>query len=379
MKKTLAVILSVVMLVCCIPFSVSAATEPQSVVWNENVTISETNILESHHNYTLQSGYTLTVNSDTTLRIPKDCTVTIKDKATLFCNGSIVVEGSLIIDGIINGGNSSQIYVLTGGSAKAAVRFPDLRSLGLEKRITVSYGITESGNAYEDQQEDFVWNKLETVGGTFYCPINQTVHVKAEIIEDEPPFDKYDDSKMTVFVNGIAAPYGQGSVNFAVTSSVNISYRAWNKDDDFLRTFNVHLPTGEGYAVYGREGEQSTIGETVKLKYGQSFAFRVELDPEYDMSAYEVYIYDGYGWLSLDPSNQDLSGIVPAKPDKYGYYVIDSVKGELQIQVKGVVKNETILLVGNILDMVKNIFDMIAGFFQEILAFLGISLGGEAA
>lgn len=377
MKKTLAVILSVVMLVCCIPFSVNAA-DSQSVVWNENKIISETYILESHHNYTLQSGYTLTVNSGTSLYIPKDCTVTIMDKATLFCNGSIYVEGSLIIDGIINGGNSSQIYVLTGGSAKAAVRFPDLKSLGLEKRITVSYGVTESGNAYEDQQEDFEWNPLETIGGTVYCPINQTVHVKAEILEDEPPFDKYDDSKMTVFVNGIAAPYGQGSVNFAVTSSVNISYRAWDKDDNFLNTFKIHLPTGEGYAVYGREGEQSALGETVTLKYGQSFAFKVELEPEYDMSAYEVYIYDGYGWISLDPS-QDLSGLEPAKPDDYGYYLIDSVKGDCQVYVTGVAKNETILMVGSILDMVKNIFDMISGFFQEILAFLGISFGGEAA
>ena len=102
-----------------------------------------------------------------------------------------------------------------------------------------------------------------------------------------------------------------------------------------------------------------------------SLAPVVEKHPEYDMSAYEVYIYNGYGWTNLDPS-QDLADIEPAKPDEYGYYTISEVKGEHTVYVVGVVANETLLMVGNILDMVKNIFEMIAGFFAEILAFFGM-------
>jgi hypothetical protein len=99
---------------------------------------------------------------------------------------------------------------------------------------------------------------------------------------------------------------------------------------------------------------------------------KVEIDPEYDMSAYEVYIYNGYGWTNLDPS-QDLADIEPAKPDEYGYYTIGEVKGEHTVYVVGVVANETLLMVGNILDMVKNIFEMIGAFFAEILAFFGLA------
>jgi len=378
MKKTLAVILSIVMLVCCIPFSVNAA---ENVVWDVNHTISASNELVSGNNYTQQSGI-LTVPSNMTVYIPAGTTVTVMQGATLRCLGYIIVYGTLIVDGFVDDEGASHISLAPESetaSAKAAVRFPKLADKGLAGKIKVSYGVTSSGNSYENIAEDFEWNEVSADGSTVYCSLNQFVHVKAEIIEDEPPFDKYDDSLMTVYINGLAAPYGQGSVVFEVSTSTNVSYRSWVRDDDFLNTFKIHLPTGEGYAVYGREGEQSAPGETVMLKYGQPFAFKVEIDPEYDMSVYEVYIYDGYGWLSLDPTNQDLSGITPAKPDDYGYYVIDSVKGELQIKVEGVVKNETILMVGSILDLVKNIFDMISSFFQEIFAFLGISFGGEAA
>ncbi len=380
MKKTLAVILSVLMIACCIPFSVNAATEVQ---WTAPVEIKESNPLVSGTNYTLKSGNLLTVPSNITLYIPADSVVTIEQGATLRCHGRIVVYGQLIVNGVIEGDGASHIEATGTGSATAAVRFPSVETMDksdLTGKIRVLYGVTEDGNVYEDMEEDFNWQELDDPNvRTIPCSLNQFVHIKVEIIEDEPPFDKYDDSKMTVFVNGVEVPYGRGSCSFRVTTAVDIAFRGWTGENDFLNTFNIHLPSGEGYAVYGREGEQSAVGETVQLRYGQPFAFRVEIDPEYDMSVYEVYIYDGYGWISLDPNNQDLSGITPAKPDKYGYYVIDSVKGELQIQVKGVVKNETILMVGSILDLVKNIYDMIAGFFQEILAFFGLAAGGEAA
>ena len=84
-------------------------------------------------------------------------------------------------------------------------------------------------------------------------------------------------------------PYGRGSSSFRLSTAVDVSFRHWQNENDFLNRFKVHLPSDEGYTVYGREGEQSAIGETVELVYDQPFAFRVEIDPEYDIPAIRIF------------------------------------------------------------------------------------------
>ncbi len=407
MKKILAIILSLVMLLCCVPFSANAADEPSSahVIWDKDQTIessayvcsnckysspkwSETcsncketgtigglqyAVLESNVNYTIKSGCVLTISPDVTAVVPLNSTLVVEAGATLRVYGELVVQGQLRIDGLVEGSGSEKIKVDRLGSALAAVRFPALENEGLKDRIDVSYGESETGDPYSDLQEGFKFEAVSESGQTIYIPLNQYIYVKAAIREPDIAYDKFDDSLMKVYVNNVPQNYGQGSYCFKVVSSANISYSPWTSDYDFLSTFEILLQGGEGYTVYGREGEQSAPGETVKLKYGQTFAFKVELDPEYDMSAYEVYVYNGYGWTNLDPS-QDLADIEPAKPDEYGYYTIENVKGPHTIYVTGVVANETILMVGNILDMVKNIFEMISAFFAEILALFGLAV-----
>lgn len=374
MKKTLAVILSLVMLLCCVPFAANAADEPVStlVEWSENHTIKATNELQSNVNYTIKKGYTLTIASDVTVIVPLSCTLIVEEGATLRVYGKMTVQGQLRVEGLIERGGAEKITVDDTGSTMVAVRFPALADEGLSGRISVSYGVSTTGDPYADLQEGFALKSVSDSGETVYVSLNEYVYVKAAINEPEPPYDKFDDALMQVYVNNMPQAYGQGVYNFKVVSSSNISYSPWTNDNDFLSTFEILLPTGEGYAVYGREGEQSALGETVKLKYGQTFSFKVEIDPEYDMSAYEVYVYDGYGWTNLDPS-QDLADIEPVKPDEYGYYSIKDIKGPHTVYVVGVVANETILMVGNILDMVKNIFEMISAFFAEILGFFGLA------
>ncbi len=375
MKKTLAVILSLVMLLCCVPFAANAADSPTSslIEWNENHTIKSTNELQSNVNYTVKKGYTLTIASDVTVIVPLSCTLIVEEGAALRVYGKMVVQGQLRVEGLIERGGAEKISVDDTGSTMIAVRFPALADEGLTGRIEVSYGVSTTGDPYADLQEGFALKSVSDAGETVYVSLNEYVYVKAAIKEPDPAYDKFDDSLMKVYVNNIPQTYGQGVHSFKVVSAADISYSPWTADNDFLSTFNIYLPTGEGYTVYGREGEQSALGETVKLKYGQTFSFKVEIDPEYDMSAYEVYIYNGYGWTNLDPS-QDLADIEPAKPDEYGYYTINQVKGEHTVYVVGVVANETLLMVGNILDMVKNVFEMIASFFAEILAFFGLAV-----
>ncbi len=371
MKKTLAIVLSVLMLVCMIPFAASAATVH---TFEASADFTSSNQLVSGDTYVIPSGVTMTVPTSITLYVPTGAILRVEEGAKLNVLGSIIVldGGQLMVEGFLNG--ASNIVVDGNGTALAEIRFPSLEKAGLSGRIEVSYGSSENGNIYEDLDGTVVFNKVSANGSSVYAPLNQYIYIKASIIEPDLTYDKYDDALMNVYYNGVGVPYTQGSHHTMLTTSGDITYSKWVKDSDFLNTFNIYLPTGEGYTVYGREGEQSADGETVKLKYGQSFSFKVEIDPEYDMSAYEVYVYNGYGWTNLD-TTELLKDIAPAKPDEYGYYHIPEVKGEHTIYVVGVVKNETLLMVGDILDMIRNVFEMITGFFAELMGFLGISFG----
>lgn len=377
MKKTLAVILSVVMLLCCVPFAVNAA---ETITYSANATFTESNQLVSGNTYIIDEGVTMTVPSDLTLYVPTGAILRVVEGAKLNVLGQLIVldGGSLFVEGFLYG--ASNVTVNGSGTALAELRFPALDATSglLDKdgkaRINVSYGSSTNGNIYEDQQGTVVFNAVSTAGASVMAPINQYIYIKADIVEPDLTYDKFDDSLMNVYFNGVGVPYTQGSHHTLLTTSGDITYSKWVNDDMFLNTFNIYLPTGEGYTVYGREGEQSADGETVKLKYGQSFSFKVEIDPEFDMSAYEVYIYNGYGWTNLDTSTL-LKDIAPAQVDEYGYYHIEEVKGEHTIYVVGVVKNETLLMVGDILDMVRNVFEMISEFFKQIAELLGFSFG----
>lgn len=377
MKKTLAIVLSMVMLLCCIPFSVASAA---TVTFDESGMLGSSTEFTSGTEYIIPSGVIMEIPSGNNLYIPTGVTLTVKEGGRLDVNGSIVVlsGGKLKVEGKLNG--ASSVAVNDGGSATALIRFANLNTIGGlvesgKSKINVSYGYSSSGNIYEDLEGSIVYSTVPVAGMKAEVPINQYLYIKAEIVEPDPTYDKFDDSLMNVYLNGVGVPYAQGTHHTLVTTSADVSYSSWINDEQFLNTFNIYLPTGEGYTVYGREGEQSADGETVKLKYGQHFSFKVEIDPEYDMSSYEVYVYNGYGWTNLDTSTL-LKDIAPAVPDEYGYYHINEIKGEHTIYVVGVVKNETLLMVGDILDMVRNIFEMITEFFKELVALLGIELGG---
>lgn len=380
MKKTLAVILSAVLLLCCLPFAVNAA----EVIYSASGLFGASDELKSGNSYVIPEGVTMGVPSNLTLYIPTNATLRVNEGGKLNVIGNIVVMdgGTLHVEGFLNG--ASNITVNGSGKALAELRFPALsQTPGLidannKARINVSYGSSANGNVYEDQQGSVVFNSVSALGTSVMAPINQYIYIKADIVEPDLTYDKFDDSLMNVYFNGVGVPYTQGSHHTLLTTSGDISYSKWVKDSDFLNTFNIYLPTGEGYTVYGREGEQSADGETVKLKYGQSFSFKVEIDPEFDMSAYEVYVYNGYGWTDLDTSTL-LKDIAPAVVDEYGYYHIPEVKGEHTIYVVGVVKNETLLMVGDILDMIRNVFEMISAFFMEILALFGINVNAPTA
>ena len=226
MKKTLAVILSLVMLLCCVPFAANAADEPVStlVEWSENHTIKATNELQSNVNYTIKKGYTLTIASDVTVIVPLSCTLIVEEGATLRVYGKMTVQGQLRVEGLIERGGAEKITVDDTGSTMVAVRFPALADEGLSGRISVSYGVSTTGDPYADLQEGFALKSVSDSGETVYVSLNEYVYVKAAINEPDPAYDKFDDALMQVYVNNMPQAYGQGVYNFKVVSSSNLSY-----------------------------------------------------------------------------------------------------------------------------------------------------------
>lgn len=366
MKKTISVILAVIMALCCMPFAAFAADT--DTVFDKSGMFASSDQLVSGKIYRIESGVTMTVPSEMTLYIPTGAKLYVDENAKLVVNGNIVTQpgSQMYIEGVLVGAAN------VGGSGEcyAQYRFPALSDEGLVKadgtpRIKVSFAASVNGNAYDDQQSPLTFTSVPDAGAKVYIPLNQYVYIKAHIIEpDETKDVKFDDALMNVYANGVGVQYTQGSHIMKVGSSADITYGNWTTDDDFLSTYKIYLPSNKGYTVYGRNGEHSELGETVYLKYGQSFSFKVEIEPEYDMSQYEVYIYNGYGWTDLDTDTL-LKDIAPAKPDEYGYYNIESVKGDTTIYVIGVVKNETITLVGDILSMIRSIFETIKAFFEQ--------------
>lgn len=371
MKKTLSVVLAVIMVLCCFPF---AAFADGNVVYDTSAQFTSSNQLESNTTYTIKSGTTMTVPSDLTLYIPTGATIIVEEGAKLVVNGYITMldGGYLYVYGKLVGGG----HIGGPGEAYCEYRFPSLASQGLTKtdgtsRVEISYAVSENGNAYEDLADSLKFTAIPDNGGNVMVALNQYIYIKAHIIEPDESVDKFDDSLLNVYAEGVGVNYLQGSHIMQVASSADVTYGTWTTDNDFLSTFKIYLPTGTGYTVYGRNGEQSAFTDkTVTLKYGQSFSFKVEIEDEYDMSQYEVYIYNGYGWTGYD-TTELLKDIAPAEPDEYGYYNIDCVKGDTTIYVIGVVKNETITLIGDILSMIRSIFETIKEFFSQLFGSIG--------
>ena len=74
MKKTLAVILSVVMIICCIPFSAGANSRVEITGTHE---IKNSSWMVSDTDYVVTSGAVLVVPSGITAYVPSDCNLVI--------------------------------------------------------------------------------------------------------------------------------------------------------------------------------------------------------------------------------------------------------------------------------------------------------------
>ena len=387
MKKTLAVIMAVLMLVCCVPFTAGAADTNYLATntFENDYTIGSNDVLLGNTIYKVAEGKTLTVPTGKTLYIPDGTSIKVLEGGKLVVYGSIItMTGSAVeVEGSVVGAGN-----ITGeGSHTAYVTFPELSKFGLDGKIRVFYDCVDT------VASPLSWKNKEipASGAKIAVTLNKYFCVKVVICDpecDKAGYDitgtlnskyvdesRYDNSLMNVYFNGVQIPYDQGCCRMTVSNAGEISYKRFSNENDFLKTVRILLPTGEGYEVIGRNGEMTEDG-TVKLKWGQPFSFKVEIDDAYDMSNFKVYVYNGYGWLNVAGEEQismnpDLitDGVPNLQPDVDGYYNIPgkNLRKDTTIHVIGVIKNETVTMIGNLLETFRSIFNMLKEFIESFL------------
>ncbi len=383
-KKTISVILALIMLLSCCPVLLGMAFAADNVVtFTESGDFEEDN-LRSGWTYVIPKDVIMTVPSGFSLHIPLNGVLKVEKGGKLIVNGQVIVAGdassygSLIVDGTIV--NSEKVAPGDYGRAVLQIRFPSLVNEGLKDIIRVWYATSKSGNAYENLTPDFTYVRINDDGQNVYVPMNQFLYVKAEIIKDGPIQDepaltqwlkakKWDDSKMNVYLNSVSIPYAAESHRVQAVSAGDITYSPWTVDDNFLKMCRILLNSGTGYTVYGRDGEEGTA----EIKWGKPFTFRVEFDDDYQMSATtaDVYIYNGYGVVTYDTDTSETT--LASKPDASGYYTIPAVQGDYTIYVNMLaIPDDKVTQIGGILQTVRSVFEMIINFFRQIANIFGI-------
>ena len=408
MKKTLSVILAVLMLVCCLPFSVFAEETPVSAEL-----YAQTNgyVLDNTHTvYTVGADETFTVPEETTLFIEKD--VTLEVYGTLYVQGSVISRGGVLLlkldtengtagkitqpnDGREHvGGNDSKNY-----RAEVMLSGKNLEEYTVTEHhiANIRYTCSTNGSSYADLSGDVPYASMN-INVPLQVYLNQYLFFQMDILDERNSDKKYDANMLTFSYNGAKVKNAQNTYQIYVTTAGVISFagdKAW-KEDTFLKQYKIYIPAGTGYAVYGMNGEASATTETVHLKYGRDFIFRVDIAPDYSRSEYEIYLVNAYQFIasryavSLSEMAEDYNdwnddsflyteGKYPCAKlfrngdgSDGGIYIDENglchipgsfINRDCSIAVTGVVKNETITFAAKIVEMIKNIVNSIREFF----------------
>lgn len=374
MKKILAVVLGILMLVSVLPVAVSGA---ESYDYTESADFESADDFNANTRTIIKSGAEMTIPDEMEMTIEQGKTVRIEAGATLIVLGTLTVEKGAVLEVKGTVVHSERVTVL--GSAPVTYKFENTRLKTLGSHLASVYAAySNDGSSYADVSENVTWSSNLVSGGEFTAPLNSYVYIRTvfnqptvagyEKAETAPTV--YDNTKLKVYADGIELEVKQGSRIFQATTAASITYSDWN-DTDYLYDYKFYVPDGAGYTVHGTNGETSAYG-AIKVPAGSDFRFRIEVDGDYDMSKYELYYWEGYTFDS--ESGQDKIDNGDAKlltADSDGYYTISSVYTDNTIYVTGIVSNETIETASSILDILRNALNVIKTFFERIFGLFG--------
>jgi len=342
---------------------------------NEALVIAGGQTLTVEAQGTLEVLGSLTIEKNGTLVIEAKNTSENKEAAILNVLGTVKVEkgGTLDVKGTVV--HSERVTCL--GTSKVYYHFPNLSGTALGQHIAaIKAGYADDGSSYADVSGKVEWNENLKYGGDFVAPLNSVVYIATQFNQKSNPdgtvVKVLDDAKFPVYLDTVAVPFVQGVHMTTADASVDVTYGKWS-DTDYIWDYSFYVPSGSGYIVHSDKGETSKQG-AIKVAAGADFRFRVEIDGSYDMSKYEVYVYEGYAYDNATGQDKiDNGKAVKMVADENGYYTVSSVYSDYTIYVTGVVSNEAIERTSSILDLLKNVINVFRTLFERIAGLLGIN------
>lgn len=358
------------MLACILPVGVLADTT-QTFTQSGDFT---TNFV-SGTEYVIPAGVTMTVPADSTFYIPANSKLTVKQGATLIVNGALDIQkgAELYAEGTV----INSVNVTGEGSALAELRFPAHSSYCAlndadDCQVKIYLGT-------EDLLGKITYSEVSS-GETRAAALNSVVYIKTVITEPNAKYNQFDEKYLGVQLNGVTV---NGNADDAaihttkLTTAGDVTLDKFDGSRKFYTDCLITLPEKEGYTTKDTAGNTSA-GDPFTVKFGDQVSFEVIVDEDYNQNPYEVYVHNGVGYTNgaYEVDGQQvkdeaglllfISGVDPMQKDEYGYYTF-TARGDSTILVVGVIANEKIEKVGNILGIIKNIFEMIKSFFQQIL------------
>ncbi|MCR5689782.1 MAG: hypothetical protein K6G71_05975 [Clostridiales bacterium] len=374
MKKTISVILAVLMAISVFTLGAYAIDAGVTVDDNGNITIAGAGSYTIDADYTIPSDNNLTVQANGTLVIGEGVTLKvngllvnsgiIENHGTIVNVGNVVTVGDgAIYDYITLPANTSEAYKVYYfneylNDLETPTTIDAIQHVNYDNRAAVAESVAI--NPVNNEITDTPYTRRVKEGDTLYFTLvlNET-------------YEKYDpyqiEVKNTLTSDRIVRDGGVYAITAAKTA-VNISYGAPTK----LKQIRITLPHGDGYRVcaYGMTLEEAaryddTAAEIkyATVNYGDNFSFRVEVLEGYHKTDSFVLTIGG---RSVTPNDE-------------GYYTITNVTdtaaaaNKYKIAVAGIMSDAQEERFNSILNMLKNILSMIKEVFQTIVDMFNIS------
>ncbi len=412
MKKTIAVLLSCIMLLACVPFTASAAEQ----TFNGTGMIQTPETINAGTTYIISGTYTV----NTTITVMQGAEIIIQDGGSLVFvgetgrlvnSGTVTVKrnGTLALNGIGSGAQATLVNNATGviildnsslaslGKNSQAFNYGNMKNLDrMDIKGTLTHQVTIPGSFHADYSYVETFNNKNFTTDfavSYYIPqegdeaLDYTNESKYELNPTEKTVSVIHGQKLYIMITPEEGLEGDwcdvgrmqltaGGQNVPVTEHEEIPndrgvfcvtpanalelgiYSTSYKD--LVKIFEIILPNTEGYYVISKDGDV----DEATVEYGKVFSFRVVLSPEYDKSDSYVYVNAFY-----------------MEPDEYGYYdvtgpIVDEgmatnggVQEDIEIQVMGVSSNESQAMMGSLVGFIQQIFSVIEEIFSY---FLGI-------
>lgn len=405
MKKLLSVILTVIMLVGCLP--VAFADAPIELTGTNNGPLPYTS-------KTLYVSGTFTNEAGGTLDLSK-CTLVINSGATFDNYGTFKKDEATNV--IVNEGGHFYNYISFPGSTEKSYTRADGTFDRAEHSITYQYKYLLKSALTSEREHLYYPNYTAAAGADIPVEYNDTIYVVIGAEEGGSPVSYLDTSRIKltgsegIIDSADVASYNRSATDgsfidtllggdddedsakknyrfgvFAITPTSAASYTPVSlKYADVVTLFDIELPSKEGrYAVKTDKGE---YGHAI-LKYGEMLTVTVELDPKYDESEPVIYVggwgiypdKDGYYDINAVYADSGKTLIVAGLNEKgvmasngtvtYG----DSpepvfeygVRAQFKMSVTGIVENETKQKFTSVLQYLKQIFDVFKEVFESI-------------